>query len=249
MGTLHELAHVLAAVPDALSGSDDLPRAERMRRLRGVPMHIADVAALGSLRVVPCEDGGEGRRVLVLHGYGGHPRSTGLLRRHLQERGFHTESVDLRGYDRVQGMGDQLVEWIVENVDPNAPIPIVAHSLGGVIARFALREPEVRRRVAKLITLGSPHEGTHIAALVDARKASQMERDAELTETLESQEPWPADELPKLICLWSRADLMMVPPEAACADGAEHRELAGITHYGFMLRSTVFEAVADALED
>jgi len=248
MGALKELGYVLRAIPDALGGSDHLPRAERIRRLRGVPLHLADLAWLGTLRIGSFPEAAEGTPVLLLHGYAGHPNSHGLLRRHLQERGYATRVVDMRGFDDVQGMGDALRDWLLENVDESDPIPLVAHSLGGVIARFAMREDRVRRRIARVITLGSPHEGTRIAELVDSKKASQMERDAELTEALESQEPW-SDDLPPLLCFWSRTDLLMVPPEAATAEGAESRELERVTHYGYLLRERVFEAVADALDE
>ena len=250
MGTLNELRHILGALPDAIRKSEDLPSKERAARLWGVPFHLVDLAALTTLRLVPDGDPSSepGRRVLVLHGYAGHPRSHSLLRRHLRQAGYATESVDMRGEDNVQGMGDWVRDWILEHVEPDEPIAIVAHSLGGVVARFALREEGVRQRVDRLITLGSPHEGTRIAELVESEKASQMERDAELTKALEQQEPWD-ESLPRLTCFWSRDDLMMVPPEAAIADGAEAQELEGITHYGYMLRPRVWRAVEAALAD
>ena len=247
MGTWHELRHVLGAVPAAFRKSGELPDDDRLQRLRGVPLHLVELVALAALRFREFVDGGEGPRVLLLHGYAGHPRSHGLLRRHLRSEGFSPESVDMRGNESVQAMSDVLCDWLLENVDADSPIPVVAHSLGGVVARFAMRDDGVRKRIARLITLGSPHEGTRIAELVESEKANQMERDAELTAVLERQEPWGQSGLPPLLCLWSRTDLMMVPPESAIADGAESRELAGITHYGYMLRPSAWQAVADAL--
>lgn len=247
VGAFFELTQVIAALPEALAGADALPKAERTRRLRGVPLHLLELLGIGALRLGRFPEGGDGEPVVLLHGYAGHPKSHGLLRRYLHERGYCTYAVDMRGRDDVQGMGDALRDWILEHIDEEAPVPVVAHSLGGVIARFALRDERVRRRVSRLITLGSPHEGTRIAKLVESRKASQMERDAELREALGSQEPW-NEELPPMVCFWSRTDLLMVPPEAAIAEGAEERELEGVTHYGYLLRSFVFEAVADALD-
>ncbi len=248
MGAKHELRHILGAIPNAFRKSKHLPAGERARQLSGVPLHFVDLVALGALRVFPFDDGGAGPRVLLLHGYAGHPRSHGFLRRHLRDAGFATASLDLRDHGSVQAMGDALRDWLRDHVDPDDPIAVVAHSLGGVVTRFAIHAEDVRSRVRRIVTLGSPHEGTRIAEIVESEKASQMERDAELTAALEEQEPW-HDDLPPLVCLWSRADLLMVPPEAAIADGAAARELPRVTHPGYMLRPRVWRAVVDALRD
>jgi len=252
-GAAHEIRHILKALPDAVRRSSKLPREESAARLRGVPLHLIELAALGALRLVPprwyhavSEEEGSSR-VLVVHGYAGHPHSNGPLRHHLDRQGFRTESIDLRGHDDVPAMADALGDWLQQNVTSNEPVAIVAHSLGGVVARYACRNADVRARIERMVTLGSPHEGTRIADLVDSEKASALERDAELTERLERQEPWDPNEFPRLICLWSRSDLMMVPPQAAVADGAEDRELEGMTHYGYMLHPRAWRAIVEAL--
>ena len=218
-----------------------------------MPLHLIELAALGALRLVPprwyhqVSEGEDAPLVLVVHGYAGHPHSHGPLRHHLHRQGFRTASIDLRGHPHIPAMADALGDWLRQRVSPDEPIAIVAHSLGGVVTRCACRDADVRARIERMVTLGSPHEGTRIADLVDSEKASELERDAELTELLEKQEPWDPNELPRLICLWSAADLMMVPPEAAIADGAEDRELEGMTHYGYMLHPRAWRAVVEAL--
>jgi pimeloyl-ACP methyl ester carboxylesterase len=42
---------------------------------------------------------------------------------------------------------------------PSRPVLIVAHSMGGLVARAALRDPGCSRRVQRVITLGTPHLG------------------------------------------------------------------------------------------
>jgi len=252
-GTLHEIRHILKALPDAVRRPSKLPREERAARLRGVPLHLVELAAIGALRFVPPRwyldeaEHDEGARVLVLHGYAGHPYSHGPLRRHLHRHGFRTESIDLRGHEHIPAMADEVVDWLQQNATKNDPVAVVAHSLGGVVARYACKDAETRSRIERMVTLGSPHEGTPIADLVDTEKASELERDAELTDILEQQEPWGDNGLPRLICLWSPTDLVMVPPEVAVADGAEERELEGMTHYGYMLHPRAWRAVVEAL--
>jgi triacylglycerol lipase len=52
--------------------------------------------------------------------------------------------------------------------DPNAPIHIIAHSMGGLDARYTLHRniSGVAERVASLSTIGTPHRGSPIADLI-----------------------------------------------------------------------------------
>jgi len=54
---------------------------------------------------------------------------------------------------------------------PAARINIVAHSMGGVDARYAISQLAMSDRVASLITIGTPHRGTPLAGLGNTRPA------------------------------------------------------------------------------
>jgi pimeloyl-ACP methyl ester carboxylesterase len=43
---------------------------------------------------------------------------------------------------------------------PDRDLTIVAHSLGGLVARYAIQEPDIGPRLRDLVTLGTPHRGT-----------------------------------------------------------------------------------------
>lgn len=47
-------------------------------------------------------------------------------------------------------------------------VNIIAHSMGGIDARYAIRELHLGDRVASLVTIGTPHFGTPIAGLAAA---------------------------------------------------------------------------------
>jgi len=61
--------------------------------------------------------------------------------------------------------------------DPMAPIHIVAHSMGGLDARFALHQKllEPRVRVASLSTISTPHSGSPIADLIVGQSGGLQE--------------------------------------------------------------------------
>ena len=52
---------------------------------------------------------------------------------------------------------------------------------------------------------------------------------------------------PEAVSYWSRADIILLPPDAAQLEGAKAPELATMTHYGYLLHPlgwrTVFEAL------
>ena len=64
----------------------------------------------------------------------------------------------------VQVRADKLAELILENTSLNDEVYIVAHSMGGLDARFLLKQNSaVRDRVVALVTIGTPHEGSRVA--------------------------------------------------------------------------------------
>ncbi len=44
---------------------------------------------------------------------------------------------------------------------------ILGHSTGGIIARSFLNDPELREKIAGIITFGCPHQGSHLADLAE----------------------------------------------------------------------------------
>ena len=63
---------------------------------------------------------------------------------------------------------------------------------------------------------------------------------------LAEQVPWSG--LPRLVCFWSRADVLLLPATTACVDGAENHEVEGVTHYGYLLRPGCWRRVLEALD-
>src|SRR3954469_12570636 len=100
-----------------------------------------------------------------------------------------------------------LVERAVHRIEAAtglAPV-IVAHSMGGIVARAWLRSRAAHRRsdgteeAARLITIGTPHRGTWLARLAMAPNVRQMRVDSEWMRTLAAREP---PTLPGIITSW-----------------------------------------------
>ena len=56
------------------------------------------------------------------------------------------------------------------------PLHVIAHSMGGLDARYAIRNvPQVADRVKTLVTIGTPHRGSPVADAVVARTGPLLE--------------------------------------------------------------------------
>lgn len=58
---------------------------------------------------------------------------------------------------------EQLASFIRRQVGEQQPVHLIAHSMGGLDARYAIREMGLGTQVLSLTTLGTPHHGTVIA--------------------------------------------------------------------------------------
>jgi triacylglycerol lipase len=85
------------------------------------------------------------------------------IARHLETLGCHAHAVRLPGAASVPERARELVAAI--DALPHPRIDLIAHSLGGLDARYALTHLGLARRVRSLVTVGTPHHGTPLADL------------------------------------------------------------------------------------
>ncbi|HEX2675762.1 MAG TPA: alpha/beta fold hydrolase [Polyangiales bacterium] len=83
------------------------------------------------------------------------------VRAHLQARGHRVHVVRVSPIAGIRRRAEQLAEQL-EALDAER-VNIVAHSMGGLDARYAISRLGVHRRVASLTTIGTPHHGTPLA--------------------------------------------------------------------------------------
>jgi triacylglycerol lipase len=81
--------------------------------------------------------------------------------KHLESLGCHAHAVRLPAAASVPDRARILVEKI--NALPHERVDIIAHSLGGLDARYALAKLGLASKVRALVTIGTPHQGTPLA--------------------------------------------------------------------------------------
>ena len=181
--------------------------------------------------------------ILLIPGYG----CTEAMWRPLQERlraaGRFVASATLdppfAGIDQLADRLDQEIERLLAATGA-AKTVLVAHSMGGLIARayLARRGPD---RVVALITAGTPHHGSKLARLGLGRDARQMEPGSAWLRALNSRPP----PVPTH-SIWSARDEFVVPRDSARLDGARETMLALPGHFGLLEAPEVLEAVLEA---
>lgn len=157
-----------------------------------------------------------GTPIVLIHGIVDNHTIFALLRRHLVRRGFHrisTFSYSPLTLD-VRRTADRLgaeIEKLCERSGAER-IHIVGHSLGGLIARYYAQRLGGDARVHTLVTLGTPHQGTHAARLLPWPLVKQLRPGSDLMAELDEPAP---DCRTRFVSFYSDVDQLMVPQRRA----------------------------------
>jgi triacylglycerol esterase/lipase EstA (alpha/beta hydrolase family) len=188
--------------------------------------------------------------VLLLHGYGCNSGYWAHLTPLLDAARITHATVDL---EPVAGDIDgyvPLVERAVERLCADAgadKVAIVAHSMGGLVARAWMRACGTHK-VARVITLGTPHHGTCLAAFGLGLNAAQMRRVARdeppecawLRELARGEDP-AARAL--VTSIWSHHDNIISPQTSSELPGARNLPFGGVGHVALGRNPRILAAV------
>lgn len=219
------------------------------RELASMPLMAMTAIGPRVVLIEPKPDDGR-RPVVFVHGMCGHRGNfrgmSAWFRAHGRKRLY---SVSLPRHRRARTQAvylSEFIERVLEANDlPDGEVDIVAHSRGGVVARLALDDVMTARRVATLVTVGTPHHGTVAARYGRSRELDELRPESDVVARLEQQLPWTG---PRLVCLWSAADPLVVPAANAQVPGATNVELPGLTHCQLLLWPAGWRAAFAALQ-
>lgn len=166
--------------------------------------------------------------VLLVPGYGGSTTGLEVMARSLRKEGRDATVVDLPG----DGKGDlrAQAETLKSAVDATlartgaASVDVIGYSAGGVVARLWVRDDGGAGQARRVITLGSPHHGTDLAATAIDFVPSQcptacreLAPDSELLRELNAGDETPRG--PLFVSIRSASD-QVVPADSSELDGA-----------------------------
>jgi pimeloyl-ACP methyl ester carboxylesterase len=198
-------------------------------------------ASFGS--IAPVAARGDGRNVMVIPGFMASDVTTQRLRSSLSAAGFVAHPW---GLGRNKGVAADIFERIDARLDALAldgPVTLVGWSLGGLIAReYAKYAP---RRVAKVITLGSPFSGdprANNAWRLYEFMAGYKVDNPPIPMVLKEKPPVPT------IAFWSAQD-GVVASRSACGlpDESDEQHELDCTHMAFIAQPKAISMVAAAI--
>ena len=181
--------------------------------------------------------------VVFVHGLAANRASLFPVQAYLRARGFKRQhSVSYTTVGSIEAMAVQLKQRIDEQVK-GGRIDLVCHSLGGLVARTYLQMLGGDRRVSRVVTLGTPHLGTHATAYLPTPMVRQMTPDSPFLTYLNSL---PAPEV-EFTSLGANADAIVLPTRNARAPFGDYEGFDSLGHTSMLLSPSVLRRVGLAL--
>ena len=167
--------------------------------------------------------------VLLVPGYGGSMTSLEVLARRLRLAGRAAQVVTMpnAGTGDLAGQAEVLnsaVRQVISRTGSTS-VDIVGYSAGGVVVRLWALDDNGRHLARRVVTLGSPHHGTNLAALAQNLAGDQCQMACQqlvphspLLNHLNAGDETPDG--PEWVSIWSTVDQTVTPPDSARLAGA-----------------------------
>ena len=167
--------------------------------------------------------------ILLIHGYQCNRGYWLWLRRRLERAGWQVATISLapvfNDIDGYVGQVSQRIEDVCAATGAEQ-VMLVGHSMGGLVSRAYLRK-QGDARVAKLVTLGSPHHGSQLAKLGMGENGRQMGPGSAWLTAINAPGAVP---LPQTVSIYSCHDNYVMPQDSSLLEGAKILPLAGLGH-------------------
>jgi len=158
----------------------------------------------------------KGRRnpIILLHGFGMNRTQWIWMARRLRARGhgpiYGLNYFSLQPVESSAKLLSRFVDEILER-EHVTQLDIVAHSLGGIVARYYIERLSGGRKIQRLVTIGTPHAGTRMGHFgIGIPAARDLRGGSVLLTDLGPVRPGSV-----YTSIWSRSDAVVQPPESA----------------------------------
>jgi triacylglycerol esterase/lipase EstA (alpha/beta hydrolase family) len=188
--------------------------------------------------------------IILVHGLYHNPSAWTLYRRWLTAAGF--SNIYLFGYsswnqdffDLVKRL-EELIVRVKERLPDRPPI-LIGHSLGGLLARACVQSTGESFHLSGVITLGTPHQGSKLAALGVGKLAKSLIYRGPLIKELDQGAP--RTNTP-CVALYSPVDNMVLPNHSLqiAMAGWIHQETAPVSHVAMLFHKRTAELTIEYL--
>lgn len=188
------------------------------------------------------------RAVVLVHGFFGNRGFWNPWLRQLREKGVPFTAINLEPMFTSIEAYVPAVDAAIDRAQRATGLPplVVAHSMGGLAVRAWMRSrardgEDGARRIAGVVTIGTPHRGTFTARFSPADNAKQMRLASAWLGTLTSDEG--PEHRAQFTCYYSDCDNISMPASTATLPGADNRLLAGYPHIALAFAPPILEEV------
>ena len=189
--------------------------------------------------------------ILLVHGLACNRGNWFWFKRQLRDRGYRVYTMDCTPpVSRISHYGTQVHDAVEEILGATgaAQLVLIGHSQGGLSIRAYLHLYG-DAKVAKVITLGTPHLGTFLAHLAIGQNTVDMRlKSAWLAELAGHETAVPETAYRKFSCIFTYHDNLVAPQLNAVLPGSKAIALSGIGHLSLALSPVVVEHVLRELD-
>jgi triacylglycerol esterase/lipase EstA (alpha/beta hydrolase family) len=197
------------------------------------------------------------RPILLIHGIFHNHSAFFKIKRELLRHGWDkiytiNLSTYSQGIEDLAVLTEKKIDAILEQTNADK-VDIIAHSLGGIIARYYIQILTGHQKVKHCITLGTPHQGTLLSKVGIGKSIKELRPTSGLIKKLG------AKPLPKSVSFtsfWSPFDLMVWPSRYAQIKNdsktdshIQNIEVPNTGHAGLLFSKEVFYKIATILDN
>ena len=190
--------------------------------------------------------------VVLVHGLVDNRSVFSVMRRGLRRRGFAqvrswNYSPLLRDVETAAAALGRHLERVCQDTG-HERVHVVAHSLGGLVARYLVQRLGGDARVDSLVTLGTPHGGSRWAHVLPTPLVRQLRPGSPLLQELAAPAPGCRT---RVTAVYSDLDQMVVPAASGRCDhpdlGVRNVLVRGVGHMSLPIHRTVLDEIAATL--
>jgi len=178
--------------------------------------------------------------IMYVHGYVMN-RSCFFLMSLRVEHEFDMHFYDSINFTPQLGSIEQYAEKLMARLEEAAinfrveKFQIVAHSMGGLVTRYALANLGGTARISRVISLGTPHQGTRISRMSMTKLGRSMTNGSDFLHTLTQSEAQHPERRVPWVAIATRDDQIVMPSEYGTWNRANANLLiAGMGHNGLL---------------
>ena len=191
--------------------------------------------------------------IILVHGYAGNAANFLTLQWRLKRRGwanvyavsYTPPTIDAR---KLASQVTAHVERILAATGAEKA-HLICHSMGGPLTRYALHHLGLAGKLDRVITLGSPHHGTRIAALFPPLGAAfQLRYQSDFIKELNALDPTPGGA--RFYSIYSNCDNFVVPAASPVLGGnARNIHVPYLGHCALLYSPTVLSHIEHCLTE